>query len=43
MNDKIIAELFDFAFWPIFSAAIVLALTGYLGLSIVLLVALGLF
>jgi len=41
MNDKAFVDLFNFAFWPVLSAVIVLALTGNLGLSIALLMALG--
>ena len=40
MNDTVV-ELFDFAFLPIISAAIVLALTGNFGLSAALLFAVG--
>lgn len=34
MDDKSVVDIFNFAFWPIFYSAIILALTGNFGLSI---------
>ena len=41
MNDEAVEEFFDLVTWPIFSAVIVLALTGNFGLSAALLMAFG--